>query len=490
METPARSASWALSRGVPPTAVVLGALIAVLAALPVSFAQGVSPSTSTLAPGYWAFGAQRSINATGTAIDGNTTYTLHASFGWNTVLRQINGTGGNFEVVGNRTVGASLFVDYCRPQCSGASRSLNITERLWETQLTFAHFTSSGTVYSGGQPVSALALLDSSVRSRGNLTESATALIRGPAGHTYTASQGLSLATSANVAVDFQPALGLIPIDLNVSSWNSSARYSASGSWSVALGVDSTSFSGRRASSSQSYPGSFTGVSGAVALVASTAGNLTLKDGESADQVGITITGPFVSWDGFILVPDAAELLDQSAPPWAGDQAGQQSASTARLDVGRLAHLGHLPVVASMASYLPGASDAASPSLDSGISTALTGSPGTGGVSGPLDGPAPTAIQGQPETPAAANASSQCLITGCTSPGSPSIARGLLLVLLGLVVAAIVAAVVIVQRQPPRKAPSSPNAALYPPLPAGTAPKRAPAAPGGPPSPDPLGHLW
>ncbi len=444
----------------------------------------------------WAYGANHTVSATGTAADGNTSYSLHAYYGWNTVLTQTNGTQGSFEIEVNRTMGASLYVEYCRPDCSSPTRSLNLTDHVWESVVGFANMTRSGVVYTHGAPIPGIALENSSLSQRGNLTETATAMAHTLRGK-VTASESLWVATQARTTVSFQPSLGLLPLDANVTQWNSTSTYTASGSWSVVSTFAFDSFFGTRTSSSQTYPGSFSGSQGTVSVNGTYLGPKVLTNGLSTSEFELQIAGPFTAWEGFILVPNAADLLAPSPEPWQSDAVGSQFALTQEIDVAGSAGPGHLPIVASATRYQPGATDSGSLSLESGVMAAV-GSTQPGGSSSiaPMDGPAALTIQGEPESPSAARANSDCLIDQCGTAGGSLLPRGILAIAVLVVVAAVVAAV-LVSRQPPRKESPSRNAALYP-QGAGTAPTtpstppgsaRGPTPPGNP-SADPLGNLW
>ncbi|MCI4358144.1 MAG: hypothetical protein L3J95_00745 [Thermoplasmata archaeon] len=478
--------TWSISLGVLATLL----LVAPAPAFPISTATTTSPGAVS-----WAYGAERSFSATGTAADGNTTFNLHASYGWNTILTERNGSAGTLQVEVNRTVGASLFVTYCRPNCVAPTRSLNITEHVWESEIVFANLSASGTVYQNGTPTPAFALENTSVVQRGNLTESALAVINTLHGKA-TASEHFWANSQGSASVSFAPFLGLFPTTLGAAGWNSTAQYSASGSWSVSTACRSDSFFGVHSSATNVYPGGFSSARGTVALTGAVIGSQLLGNGLSTTQVGIVVTGPFTTWEGFILVPNQADLFSSNTAPWRARAADVQLASTQAIDVDGLAAVGHLPILASAARYQPSATDSGNVSLESGVAAAVgVGNPGAPPGSGPTDGPSAATIQAQPESPSLAQSNSNCLINTCGSGSGPTaLVRG---IAIGVVVAATVlaGAIVIVKRQPPRKEAPSRNARLYP---QGTAvPPPSPprtngvgkAVPDSDAS-DPLGNLW
>ena len=473
------------------TALVLAfLLIGPASAQPISPASQANPQT-----GVWAYGAQHNLSISGTAADGNTSFTLHASYGWNTILTQRNVSNRGVEVGVNRTVGASLFVTYCRPDCNAPTRTLNITERVWESENASANLTTMGTVYSSGIPAQAVALENSSVRLRGNLTESATAVVNTLRGKA-SASEHFAVETSGRATVSFSPALGLFPNNLSLPTWNSSSAYTASGSWSIQTSFATVPFFGAPASSSRVYPGSFSDAQGTVAVVGSTDGPRTLANGQLTTQVLLSVSGPFTSWEGFILLPNGSDLLSSSSAPWDTDPVGAQIALPQTIDVQDPSAVGHLPILASATRYQPSATDSGAVSLDSGVTSALTGVGSSGGNGTALmDGPGASTIQAQPESVPAAEKSSNCLISGCGSAGAGlRVDRGLVLGI-AIVVVGVVIAAVVVMRQPPRSEPPSRNASLYPRTSTSQPPppakgngngKSAPASD----TPDPLGNLW
>ena len=310
-----------------------------------------------------------------------------------------------------------------------------------------------GTVYSSGIPAQAVALENSSVRLRGNLTESATAVVNTLRGKA-SASEHFAVETSGRATVSFSPALGLFPNNLSLPTWNSSSAYTASGSWSIQTSFATVPFFGAPASSSRVYPGSFSDAQGTVAVVGSTDGPRTLANGQLTTQVLLSVSGPFTSWEGFILLPNGSDLLSSSSAPWDTDPVGAQIALPQTIDVQDPSAVGHLPILASATRYQPSATDSGAVSLDSGVTSALTGVGSSGGNGTALmDGPGASTIQAQPESVPAAEKSSNCLISGCGSAGAGlRVDRGLVLGI-AIVVVGVVIAAVVVMRQPPRPNP-------------------------------------
>jgi hypothetical protein len=209
-------------------------------------------------------------------------------------------------------------------------------------------------------------------------------------------------------------------------------------------------------------------------------GPVVLQGGLATTAIRLIVSGPFSVREGFILLPNGADLFDGRGG-WLGQSSGEQSASTTALDYG--AHgLGHTAIDASATSY-----SGSSENLDSASPVAAVG---------PSDATGSATLQAQPETVADANSQANCdLSDSCLSVGGKSPAHAGLgtAIVLGVAVVGLTVVVVglVVARQPPRKDPPTPNANLYPPGAAARPPPPGrPAAPVPPANEDPLGHLW
>jgi len=217
--------------------------------------------------------------------------------------------------------------------------------------------------------------------------------------------------------------------------------------------------------------------------------SLQLKGGTATTATQLEVGGPFVLWDGLILVPAGAELLQPpvagasstAAPPWSADEAGWETVSTSAVDIGRSSPTGHVPILASSTAYEPTSSDSGNEAMNY-TTTALT----------PDDGPGTLVVQGQPIAVSQVPTLT-CIVQACSSssPTSPSPSRGVLVLGIALVAVVVAAVAVVAGRQPPRRPAPSPNARIYPPAgaPAPPPPPPNPVPPGGP-EPDPLGNLW
>jgi hypothetical protein len=475
------------------------ALLVVLSAVPVVSAAPVParPENAPLPNASWAFGANRTVTSSGHSANGLSTFTQSATFNWSTVVNQTNTSSTTFEVQVTRTAWGTMTANYCRPDCTDATATANLSVRLWVREVGFANLTSTGTVSAASGPVAAWALEDSAFSIAGNLTQSvrettsASATTAVPVLHTRTASSNLFVAVTGHASLAFAPALGLFPLDLSAGSWNSTSVYQVTGGWTTNDQYTQTTFAGATKTITGSSPGSVTSRTGIITLQGTTLGGLTLSTGAATTAVQVHVSHPFVLWDGLVVVPAGSDLMQAAAPtaavgaptsttPWNELAAGLESASTSSVDLG--ARVGHLPILASATAYAPTSSDSNTPAINYTTTDAA-----------PLDGPGTVIVQGEPEQVATAITGSNCAIIACpsntTSAGAPF--KGVLVVGLALIIVVALAVAVVAGRQPPRRTPPSPNARLYPPVSGPGAPARpaSPAPPGGS-EPDPLDHLW
>jgi hypothetical protein len=461
--------------------------------LPVGMASAAAPNL-TPGPAYtvWAYGAVRTVDFTGASGQGFT-YEGHATYGYSVILSQTNLTNQTFELTVNRTMGASLAVEYCFPNCQHPSVTANVTHKAWEAVNDYANFTTNGTVSENGQNASAIALMNSHSIIVGNLTDVA----QGPMRTSY-----LSAHVTASASVNFATPLGLFPNTLTTPlTWSSSSAYTASGSYTIAylysfIGPHTVIHIG---------PGTSTGSvarNGTVTVTGSTTtGPSGAVDfgGLSYLNVSLNVEGPFQAREGFILVPNEVDLFaNGGSSVWNENESGGTTVQMTSLYYrpGNLAHLG-----IGGSEWLYGAS-----SLNPGV--AAFAMPGTGGtqtlagtgvtqIAAGADDVGSTPVQGVPVNVDQAQGYQGCLISGGGCPASSS-PRSLLpfigIGILAVIIAAVVASVVVAGRRrlPP---PVYPNAKLYPPGVSEKSPplpsarpatdRRAPTA-----EDDPLSNLW
>lgn len=470
-------------------ALVIGFLMVFV--LPVGLVAGATSSSVGSSQTLWAYGSARTVAFSGTASDG-WSYEGQATFGYSVILNQTNtSTSGNsFELSIHRVMGALFSVEFCFPTCGHAIDSANLSYHAWETSDAWANFTTLGSVTEGRGSVPAIALVGSHATVNGSLRESATALSPNVERSKY-----LSANVSGEAQVAFTTPLGLLPLDLNLStpaSWTSTSAFLASG----ASQWDYYYASREPLRNVTAGPASGSGTvehAGNVTVVGSySLGNSVTFDGITFPAIALAIEGPFTVREGLILVPSGTDLFGASSQAWSANQSGAATASMTYLDVRPFAE-GHFGLAAS--SWLYDSASLNPADLHSGATVGTGIVPAVGAV----EQAPPTTIQSVPQSVAQAQSTQSCLVSGLGCPAAPGTPTShfwmvvIGLAIIALVIAAVVSTVVIAERRriPP---PVYPNAHLYPP---GAAPPAArataPRPPGNEPAPaveDPLSHLW
>ncbi|HYA71032.1 MAG TPA: hypothetical protein VEH28_06675 [Thermoplasmata archaeon] len=472
------------------TVLVAGLMVFVLASTPVEAAPVPASSTSL---GHWSYGNLTVIRVPLQHAAGGWMYQGNAAFGYTVTIYENATSASTLELTVFRTMGLSFSVKFCTPSCSSPLQWANESFRLYESTTTFANFTDQGSVTENGTtPVLAIALDNTTSFLHANLTESSDNYLpslgqRGP--HlTY-----LGADLKAHSTISFTPALGLFPSNpsdlVPGSTWNSTSDFRQSGD---------AAYSWYYAAHAPIGPVILGPISGHISVA--TSGDVGLqgsyRDGSTFPYGGydypaisLIVTGPFDVREGFIFVPNSADVFGSSALPWGGNQSGAASAQMATLDVKPVSG-DQLQLVASSWAF-------ASSTANAGTPTSVT--PGTSGLlpasvsSNPVTS---GTLQGYPESDDQASSYQQCLVTGngCSSNSGPNL-RGIVadIALVGVTATVAVIAVVLVTRRRRAPPPVYPNAVLYPPgaaypsAPAGT--PQPPAAPP-PPEDDPLDHLW
>jgi hypothetical protein len=464
----------------------VGAAFLMVFVLPAGLATASGPDLSP-GPAYtlWAYGAVRTVDFSGTST-GGFVYQGTATYGYAVILNQTNLTAQTFELSVNRTMSVDLSVEYCSPSCSHPIVSATLSHHAWESVDEWANFTTNGNVSENGQNVSAIALTNSHSTVTGSLLDTA----QGPLRTSY-----LSANVTATAAVTFLTPLGLFPNDLATSpSWTSSSAFSASGMYLIDYAYRHTGPAGKISIGPSELTGAVEG-SGNVTLIGALntgAGGKVDFGGVSFLNVSLSIIGPFVVREGFILVPDSVDLFGTSnSSVWSSNETGGTSAQMTSLYIrpGPGAHLG-----IGGSEWLYSAS-ALNPSATAVVPSAPTGV-GVAEIASGADNVGSTPVQGVPESVGTAQSQQNCLISGVGCPsaaGKPAVPVFLLGVLAVAVLSVVVAVMVTERRRLPP--PAYPNAKLYPPGAATSAPPLASSrsAADRPPPPeedDPLSNLW
>ncbi len=440
-------------------------------------------SDAATATASWAYGAIHTGGGSG--VEGAYTFTSSETVGYAVVLNETQPSPGNYTIAANRTMGVLLSVEFCRPSCAHAVVTASELYHVWESIRATVDLTTDGTVTVGTTPTPALALASTSVAVTTGLVESVKVVDNG----TVLRSHNLTVALNASTSTTFTPALGLVPLRITGPNtyWNATSAFVTTGSasWSV---VYASLFGG-----SFSKNGTLVVTpSGAVTLSGSFLGPTIRLGGTTYDQLGLSLVGPFALREGFLLIPDNANLLINGAPDWLSELVsvnGSANYSQERVDVASAPTSG--PHLGFGGSYVLWTSASANPALASALPAA---EPAPAAAAQPSAASNATYVQSEPQTVPQAESYQHCLVSGvgCPVASSPRGIFGFLVVAGVVAVAALLAGVVVVERRrvPP---PNYPNAALYPP----GSPSGAPASalrPRTPPSPpaedDPLGNLW
>jgi hypothetical protein len=424
-------------------------------------------ATSASATQQWAYGGAKWVNVS--VQLGNASYSSHAFFGWQVVFTATNTSNGTVALEAQRTMAASLFANYCAPNCSSPSTSGNLSIRGQETDTGFANLTTLAQVDENGTATPAVGIDNASSSGAAKLNESYTLTVGGRSANGH-----LTVSGNSHGAVAFTPSLGLVPWNAapNVT-WNSSAAYVASGSWALAYQYGGTGLLGGTVSGSGNPSGNVTG-SGTVDLIGADLGTVTLANGHTVPVIAIGITGPFDDVDGFLLVPHGFEIFGAGHHDWDAHAFGAEAVSTSRLDI-VLDATGHRFQVVSSATSFAGSDT----SLGQGTTVAAIAPSATAPNSTAL-------VQGQPETVAQAQHASVCLTTDCSATTS---AAGSILpfLLVGLVAVALVGTIGVVEYRAWSRRKSGggrlvggysqqvPTGAALPPPPQGPAPPMPPS---------------
>ncbi len=454
-----------------------------------------APSSSGSSPANALYGAVRTISVGPLIAASGWVYQGTSTVGYQVNVTEVSvptSTDPNFELSVERTMGVLFSVEFCSPSCSAPTEYANLSYHAWEVTNSFANFTTQGTVLENGQPVVAIALLNSSSTLEANVTERAESALPNLLGtHLVDRSKYLSAAVSSEANVSFASPLGLLPLDLaSAQNWTSSAAFNASGVASYSYYYRAIGPLVNRTIGPNS--GQFTvSPSGTVNVTGSfNPSNSVRFNGMSFPAVRIVVSGPFSVREGFILIPSQVDLFSGGSNPWTAEQNGSTTVTMNYLDAAPSA--AGLAIGASSWLYTAGATNPGATELGS---TASGLAPAVATATDPI---ASETLQGVPQTTGEAATNQQCLTTGVGCPAAPAstpvlgnLVRDVVVVGVVVVVVAVLAIVLVAERRrvPP---PVYPNSTLYPPGAAGARPgARAPEGPAAPPAEDdPLDHLW
>ncbi|HEV2317764.1 MAG TPA: hypothetical protein VGV89_09375 [Thermoplasmata archaeon] len=471
----------------------------VLAAAPPGSARPASGTSEVL----WAYGATKNLSITAT-YGHNASYSITGWFGYHVILTQTNLSSTQFMLELNRTMGFVYDAAFCAPVCGSTARvSANITMRATDHEVGFANFTRAGSVYVNGTSVRALAIQNSAAMLAANLTERSSISVVTPNG-TVGGLMSMAAAAHATAAIQFSPALGLIPLNTTAGeAWNSSSGFTAQGRATLTLSFSDKPARGTWQNITRSSSPSVN-TSGSVALFGTDDGAVTLRNGNVVPVIVLHVVGPFVPREGVIWLPAGADLFDGASAAYASQSDGTVGASTDAVDWDSHGAT-HVGLDASTTGFtpLPNAAAAGAVVPVTTPTSPLTAATSVVGAATP----AGSQIQGQPESVAQAQTGSQCILggsclqsPGSTGPGGGTSApvthlAGLFVAVVVVVALAGLLAGLITRRRrtpppPTAAAPSFASAATLPPPPP-PVPAPPPANGRAPPAgEDPLGHVW
>ncbi len=465
-------------------ATTFGAVAVVL--LMVCAVPAAAAATPDLTPGpshtIWAYGAVRTVN-----FGGHSglawVYQGSATYGYSVILNQTNTTSSTFELAVDRTMGARLSVEYCLPGCAYPTETATVDYAAWETTHAWANFSVDGSVTENGVAVPAISLLNSHSIVLGNLTDSAS----GPHRSAY-----LSAAVEGNAAVNFTGpgGLGLLPDDLTADSeWSSSSPFNATGSYAISYFYNRSGPAGSETVGPTSSSGSVN-ASGNVSVLGVAGPGSVDFGGIAFTNISLVVVGPFAVREGFILIPDGADLFGAGAATVGSDESGFTSVSMTAI-YARPMSGGHMGIVGS--EWLYSAS-----TLNPSVTDLAPSGTEVAEIASGSDQVGSTQVQGTPISLAQANGDDSCLTSGgaCPTGATGRTFGGIIgIAVIAIAVGTLAAVVVVAERRrlPP---PAYPNAQLYPPgaapaaRPAAGARSRPPARPPEASEDDPLSNLW
>ncbi len=196
-----------------------------------------SGSTSWAYGGTWVWDCSTvscmGSTANNTTVTGYTEH-VHIYMGVDVIYIQTNtSTGTSLEVYASVVAAAFLSVTgTCQGTSCGPGASYNVnanlTARGYIVEIGYANVTT-GTVYSNGTTLQALALQDAGSHEQANFT-AAYSVSAGTSASTENFYGYAALQIGENSSVSFTPALGLFPINPTPGeNWTSNATYTASG---------------------------------------------------------------------------------------------------------------------------------------------------------------------------------------------------------------------------------------------------------------------
>ncbi len=261
----------------------------------------------------WAFGAEKWFNLSVSTPQG--IHVIQAFMGWYSIFERTNVSSTVTQLSVENTVVSNFSAQYCSPDCSSPQVNVILQHATYEHVLGYLNLTRAGTVYEGGTAVPAIALLDSSASANGWARSSADITVVTPQG-TKHATESFSAQGQAAASLAFSPALGLIPLTLNLGdTWNATSAYTGSGAWSVGWTYEKTNASGATVVISGTPSGSLN-ATGEVSVEGTVVGSMPLPGGVVVPTVLLSFSSDLEVLDGMIILPRGAGFFDGAVQPW------------------------------------------------------------------------------------------------------------------------------------------------------------------------------
>jgi hypothetical protein len=342
----------------------------------------------------WAYGGTGSSN--GSITIGSVSASWSASISADVILTATPTVANTTELEEQRTIGVTLKVSL-----SGPNGTLTYNYHATEADTAYANITNDSTVYVAGFAVPALGLDNSSFHGSATLAESLVATALGK-----TASAYLNASGTANAAVQFSPALGLIPLHLaGVDDWNSTAVVTSAADWNYSYnyafhGWNNTTGAGGKARGGSLNASGPVSLNGQVVVL----GLPHFRDHIVRIGILLTVSGPANLYEGFLLVPRGFDPFGGAHHVYSSDSMSNVTISGDLLFV----NPGRVAVTSLTASEVTiGGAKGAQPMVSS-TDRALAL---------PSSSPVGTSVVEQPESVSAAQSQSHCIQTGCPGAG-------------------------------------------------------------------------
>lgn len=301
-------------------AVAFGASGALLA-IPATAASPITPATG--ATQQWAFGGSvgATFSCTGSVCGSGSTITQLSLFyyvSWVVIYTATNVSSTQTEFEVQAAVNATVTVSFagCEAEssgpCSQISAQASIAGR--EVAAGFTNVTSTGSVYlnaGSGSPgsVAAYAVVNAGSTASFNFTGTITETL--PVnGTSETGNLNLDLGGTEATSVTYSSPLGIVPVDPQVGqSWNSSAPYSATGTYTSGYSINANI--GGHSENQGNWNTLSVAPSGTTDVNGSDLGTATLFDNYTSPPTSTTVqvialsfdNGDFGGSDGWLLLP-------------------------------------------------------------------------------------------------------------------------------------------------------------------------------------------